>query len=145
MPKSRPALNDAAFNLKCRQFLESLIDNWEDDLEEEAKADATNSPSSYDPSEVAEQALEEITEAAVLLGRGPWKGQRDDDGDPLRYLNHYQCDGCGHEWADVYSCAVDDDCPECGGRHMSPVKTEDLDEEGNVVEEAAPAEETASA
>lgn len=41
------------------------------------------------------------------------------------FLNFYQCYRCGHEWTDVWSSMVDDDCPKCGARHVSPHKSED--------------------
>ena len=44
------------------------------------------------------------------------------------YRNFYRCDRCGHEWTDEWSAMCDDDCPECGARHMSPFKSEDMDE-----------------
>jgi hypothetical protein len=134
MAHSRPDMDDAEFNKKCRQFLEGLIDNWKDTLEDEAKQEHLCRPSAYDASDVAEGALEDIKEAAVLLGRPPWSGKRDDEGDPICFLNYYECSECGHEWQDAYSCQVDDECPECGAGGMSPVKTEDLDEDGNVAD-----------
>lgn len=42
--------------------------------------------------------------------------------------NYYQCADCGHEWIDEWSCACDDDCPDCGARHMSPLNSDDLTE-----------------
>ncbi len=42
------------------------------------------------------------------------------------FLNHYECDRCGREWTDEWSCTCDDDCPHCGARHMSPSDSEDL-------------------
>ena len=44
------------------------------------------------------------------------------------YLNHYHCGDCGTDWDDEWSCCCDDDCPECGSRHWSPVRSEDLTE-----------------
>jgi hypothetical protein len=44
-----------------------------------------------------------------------------------RFLNHYKCDRCGEEWQDEWSCMVDDDCPACGARHMSPHHSEELE------------------
>jgi len=35
-------------------------------------------------------------------------------------INHYCCPECDHEWADEWSCAVDDDCGNCGCRHITP-------------------------
>jgi hypothetical protein len=44
------------------------------------------------------------------------------------YRNHYQCARCDHEWSDEWSCMCDDDCPDCGARHMSPCDSDDLTE-----------------
>ena len=44
------------------------------------------------------------------------------------YRNYYRCDRCGSEWPDEWSCMCDDDCPDCGARHMSPYKSDDLTE-----------------
>ena len=57
----------------------------------------------------------------------------DDDDDATMFRNHYECDDCGHVWSDDWSAQCDDDCPECGARHMSPFKSEDLDENGDVL------------
>jgi len=43
------------------------------------------------------------------------------------FLNHYECPRCGTEWSDTWSCQVDDDCPHCGLRHISPAESEDAD------------------
>ena len=42
------------------------------------------------------------------------------------FLNHYECDRCGGDWTDEWSCTCDDDCPDCGARHMSPSESDDL-------------------
>jgi hypothetical protein len=44
------------------------------------------------------------------------------------YLNRYECDRCGSNWQGEWSCMCDDDCPQCGARHMSPVDSDDLTE-----------------
>lgn len=44
------------------------------------------------------------------------------------FANHYQCARCGHAWTDEWSCMCEDDCPDCGARHMSPVYSDDLTE-----------------
>ena len=44
------------------------------------------------------------------------------------FRNHYECARCGAEWTDDWSCTCDDDCPDCGARHMSPVDSDDLTE-----------------
>jgi rubrerythrin len=46
-------------------------------------------------------------------------------GSYLMFRNFYWCEKCGHEWNDLWECKVDDDCPVCGARHMSPYKSED--------------------
>lgn len=42
------------------------------------------------------------------------------------FLNYYTCDRCGGDWTDEWSCMCDDDCPDCGARHMSPHKGDNL-------------------
>jgi hypothetical protein len=37
--------------------------------------------------------------------------------------NHYACPVCKTEWNDTWSCACDDDCPNCGKRHISPTES----------------------
>lgn len=32
---------------------------------------------------------------------------------PTLFLNEYRCT-CGAEWDDEWTCAVEDDCPDCG-------------------------------
>ena len=46
------------------------------------------------------------------------------------YLNRYECDRCGGDWQDEWSCMCDDDCPQCGpsAQRMSPVDSDDLTE-----------------
>jgi hypothetical protein len=44
------------------------------------------------------------------------------------FLNHYECARCHTRWTDEWSCMCDDDCPQCGARHMSPCDAEDLTE-----------------
>lgn len=38
--------------------------------------------------------------------------------------NHYVCSECNKPFDDDWSCAVDEDCPHCGSRHMTPVSSE---------------------
>jgi hypothetical protein len=42
--------------------------------------------------------------------------------------NFYRCKACGHEWMDVWSATCEDDCPQCGARHMSPYESDDVDD-----------------
>jgi hypothetical protein len=44
------------------------------------------------------------------------------------YCNYYKCARCDYEWQDEWSCTCDDDCPECGARHMTPYDSDDLTE-----------------
>jgi len=46
----------------------------------------------------------------------------------MMFRNFYRCARCAHEWTDVWSATCDDDCPQCGARHMSPYKSRDLDD-----------------
>lgn len=43
-----------------------------------------------------------------------------------QFVNSYECPSCGHTWDDEYSCAVDEDCPSCGLRHISPVSSSEV-------------------
>lgn len=45
--------------------------------------------------------------------------------EPQEFINHYKCYRCAHEWADQWTAQCDDDCPECGARHVSPHTSED--------------------
>lgn len=36
------------------------------------------------------------------------------------FLNIYACPHCEHQWRDVWDCGVDDTCPKCGTRNLSP-------------------------
>lgn len=46
----------------------------------------------------------------------------------MLFRNFYRCAECGREWTDVWSAQCDDDCPHCGARHMSPHKSEDVED-----------------
>ena len=46
----------------------------------------------------------------------------------IKYLNHYRCPDCGNEWEDEWDCEVDDECGECGCRHISPYESDDIEE-----------------
>jgi len=45
------------------------------------------------------------------------------------FKNHYQCARCGETWSDIWTATCEDDCPHCGARHMSPTKSEQLDDD----------------
>jgi predicted nucleic acid-binding Zn-ribbon protein len=44
----------------------------------------------------------------------------------LKWHNFYCCPQCGHQWEDDWDSQCDDDCPECGCRHISPYKSEEI-------------------
>lgn len=48
------------------------------------------------------------------------------DTDAPRFLNHYRCPNCGTKWDDEWSAMCDDDCPQCGTRHVSPYASDDI-------------------
>ena len=52
----------------------------------------------------------------------------DDEPTPALFRNFYICENCDSTWTDVWSAMCDDDCPHCGARHMSPFKSEDVDD-----------------
>jgi hypothetical protein len=52
----------------------------------------------------------------------------DREGPAMQFRNYYRCAECGCEWTDVWTAQCDDDCPWCGARHMSPYKSEDVEE-----------------
>jgi len=47
-------------------------------------------------------------------------------------LNHYECPRCDCAWSDAWVCQVDDDCPACGLRHISPEDSFAFDDDFNV-------------
>ena len=47
----------------------------------------------------------------------------------MLFRNFYRCARCSLEWEDVWSTMRDDDCPECNARHMSPYKSEDVQDD----------------
>ena len=42
------------------------------------------------------------------------------------FLNYYECPECENIWEDQWDCQVDDDCPSCGCRHISPYESVDI-------------------
>jgi len=44
----------------------------------------------------------------------------------MMFENHYTCPECKAEWQDVWDCMVEDECPECGTRHITPDASEEL-------------------
>ena len=45
------------------------------------------------------------------------------------FRNYYRCAHCHRTWTDKWSATCDDDCPYCGARHMSPYKSEDVEDD----------------
>lgn len=44
----------------------------------------------------------------------------------ITFHNFYRCPKCYCEWEDILPATCDDDCPDCGARHISPYKSEDV-------------------
>lgn len=58
----------------------------------------------------------------------------DDFDDPFEedeawFINHYCCPRCDHEWSDEWDAMSDDDCPNCGCRHITPYHSDEGDED----------------
>lgn len=95
---------------------------------EQARADAARRlcdiapcPSNRDP-----MATENCETCGAALESGQI-GDCDDcqEHDAPEFINHYKCYRCAHEWVDQWTAQCDDDCPECGARHVSPHTSED--------------------
>lgn len=57
------------------------------------------------------------------------------DPEPQRlWLNEYTCPDCGEHWENEYDCQVDDECPECGCRHITPESSELIEETINAAD-----------
>ncbi len=48
------------------------------------------------------------------------------EAETAEFHNYYECPRCGNKWEDIYDAQPDDDCPDCGYRHISPYKSVDL-------------------
>lgn len=46
---------------------------------------------------------------------------------PAWFRNFYNCPECATEWEDHWSCMVDDDCPACKERSISPDDAEEIE------------------
>ena len=44
----------------------------------------------------------------------------------MTWLNYYECPECNDTWQDEWDCQVDNDCPSCGCRHISPYESVDI-------------------
>ena len=69
----------------------------------------------------------EDTDRAYKVLRDAGLEDDDDDEVHLKWHNFYKCPKCGTEWEDEWDCQCDDDCPECGNRHISPHHSEEID------------------
>jgi hypothetical protein len=47
-----------------------------------------------------------------------------------QWLNYYECPDCDHHWYDVWDCQVDDVCPQCRKKHISPTDSYNLEDGG---------------
>lgn len=47
------------------------------------------------------------------------------------WTNYYTCPRCGADWDDFYDSQPDDDCPNCGCRHVSPHESVECYEDGD--------------
>lgn len=54
------------------------------------------------------------------------------------FRNFYRCVRCRHEWTDDWSATCDDDCPQCGARHLSPYKSQETTDEDDEGENPVP-------
>jgi len=41
----------------------------------------------------------------------------------LLFRNHYRCPKCGAKWDDVWSCACNDECPNCNEKDIEPERS----------------------
>jgi hypothetical protein len=79
--------------------------------------------------------LDESASLAVYPYTGGFlDGDDEEDGETgvdenHQFLNHYCCPRCQNAWTDVCSAQPDDDCSQCGLRHVSPQKSEDIRDE----------------
>jgi rubrerythrin len=72
-------------------------------------------------------AVEESIAGVEKMGSEEWKRSRlPVDHVELKWRNHYKCPKCSHEWTDEWDSQCDDDCPNCGERHISPTDSEDI-------------------
>jgi hypothetical protein len=67
------------------------------------------------------------------MPRKRWHGPVDTDGKPCRFLNHYRCSECFAHWSNQWSCQCNDHCPNCGLGDIEPWRSEDIDNDGNIV------------
>lgn len=85
-----------------------------------ALCDIAPCPSNRDP-----MATEHCDTCGAALESGQIGDCDECQEEPQEFINHYKCPECQHEWRDQWTAQCDDDCPECGARHISPFKSED--------------------
>lgn len=49
-----------------------------------------------------------------------------DEEDTLKWLNRYECPECSTKWVDIWDSQVDDQCPKCGCKNVSPFQSEEV-------------------
>lgn len=54
--------------------------------------------------------------------------ETDTDGNECNIFNQYTCPVCAMEWSSFWSCACNDQCPECGNKDIEPYLSENADE-----------------
>lgn len=84
--------------------------------------------------EIASERVRSLDEVLSLIARhvsisAGADPNSNSDSTEVRFRNYYRCARCGHEWTDEWSAMCDDDCPQCGARHMSPYRSEDMERE----------------
>lgn len=89
-----------------------------------AWADDDNPDGAPSPNELAARIA--VTARAAIVAADP----AGEAASAARFRNSYYCEACGTDWEDEWSCEVDDDCPKCGERHISPHESEELEGEG---------------
>lgn len=87
---------------------------------EQARADAARRLAGVDP-----MATEHCETCGAALESGQIGDCDECQEEPREFVNHYKCPKCAHHWTDTWTAQCDDDCPECGARHVSPFKSED--------------------
>lgn len=61
-----------------------------------------------------------------ILGLSKSKPEENADMPEQQYVNYYRCPYDGTEWADVWSCCCNDQCPKCDVKDIEPYKSEEV-------------------
>jgi len=103
-----------------------VIDYDTEGADDSELKDVPQADGSTQPAFVRGALVEDDEEARAFTMRAhDLAGSDDDDDGPSLFVNHYTCPDCGTDWQDEWECAVDDDCPHCGKRHISPHESEE--------------------